>query len=181
MKETRIECFHAGESTLSYCLLQVLRITCSGVLRTLICSYLDTGKERCLKIGKSRKITRLCAFLGSMTLSAVVQCDQRHPLSLGGGGGRAAQRFKQMIEIPNHYTQRGRSLLGEPLLCVNRPARQCVVGLRKGTTYELASRKANTERIDGLQGFCRLHGVHPVLAHDVDQQPDQYASGAGGN
>lgn len=53
MKETRIECFRAGESTLSYCLLQVLRITCLGVLRTLICSYLDTGKERCLKIGKS--------------------------------------------------------------------------------------------------------------------------------
>ena len=53
--------------------------------------------------------------------------------------------------------------------------------LAEGTTYELASRKASTERIDGLQGFCRLHGVRPMLAHDVDQQPDQYASGAGGN
>lgn len=31
---------------------------------------------------------------------------------------------------------------------------QCIVGLRKATTYELASRKANTERIDGLQGFA---------------------------
>ena len=59
MKETRIECFRAGESTLSYCLPQVLRITCSGVLRTLICSYLDTGKERCLKIGKSYKMTKM--------------------------------------------------------------------------------------------------------------------------
>lgn len=57
MKEMRIECFRAGESTLSYRLLQVLRITCSGVLRTLICSYLDTGKKRCLKIGKSHKKT----------------------------------------------------------------------------------------------------------------------------
>lgn len=55
MNETRIECFRAGESTLSYCLAQVLRITCSGVLRTLISAYLDTGKKRCLKIGKSHK------------------------------------------------------------------------------------------------------------------------------
>lgn len=148
--------------------------------RTLLSAYLDTGKENTQKSGKSHKIKKICVFLGSRILSSVMQCDRRHPLSLGGGG-RAAQRFKQMIEIPNHYTQRGRSLLGESLLCVNRPARQCVVGLRKGATYELASRKANTERIDGLQGFCRLHGVHPVLAHDVDQQPDQYASGAGGN
>lgn len=62
MKETRIECFRAGESSLSYCLPQVLRITCSGVLRTLICSYLDTGKERCLKIGKSYKMTKLAYF-----------------------------------------------------------------------------------------------------------------------
>ena len=62
MRETRIECFRAGESSLSYCLPQVLRITCSGVLRTLICSYLDTGKERCLKIGKSYKITKLAYF-----------------------------------------------------------------------------------------------------------------------
>ena len=62
MKETRVECFRAGESTLSYCLLQVLRITCSGVLWTLICSYLDTGKERCLKIGKSYKIIKLAYF-----------------------------------------------------------------------------------------------------------------------
>ena len=97
MKETRIECFRAGDSTLSYCLPQVLRITCSGVLRTLICSYLDTGKERCLKIGKSYKIIKLCVFLGSWILSPVMQCDQRHPLFLGGDG-RAAQRFKQMIE-----------------------------------------------------------------------------------
>ena len=86
MKETRIECFRAGESSLSYCLPQVLRITCSGVLRTLICSYLDTGKERCLKIGKSYKMTKLCVFLGSWILSPVMQCDQRHPLFLGGDG-----------------------------------------------------------------------------------------------
>lgn len=50
MKETRIECFRAGESTLSYCLPQVLRITCSGVLRTLIRAYLDAGKEKYSKI-----------------------------------------------------------------------------------------------------------------------------------
>lgn len=180
MREMRIECFRAGESTLSYCLPQVLRITCSGVLRTLICSYLDTGKKRCLKIGKSHKTKKTCVFLGSWILSPVMQCDQRHPLFLGGDG-RAAQRFKQMIESLNHRTQREHSLSEEPLLCANRPAMQCIVGLRKATTYELASRKANTERIDGLQGFCRLHGVHPMLTHDVDQQSDQYASGAGGN
>lgn len=168
MKETRIECFRAGESSLSYCLPQVLRITCSGVLRTLICSYLDTGKKRCLKIGKSYKMKKTCVFLGSWILSPVMQGDQRHPLFLGGDG-RAAQRFKQMIESLNHRTQRGHSLSEEPLLCANRPAMQCIVGLRKDTTYELASRKANTERIDGLQGFCRLHGVHPMLTHDVDQ------------
>lgn len=179
MKETRIECFRAGESSLSYCLPQVLRITCSGVLRTLICSCLDTGKERCLKIGKIYKMTKR-VFLGSRILSPAMQRDRRHPLFLGGGG-RAAQRFKQMIESLNHRTQRGHSLSEEPLLCANRPTMQCIVGLRKGTTYELASRKANTERTDGLQGFCRLHGVHPMLTHDVDQQPDQYASGAGGN
>jgi hypothetical protein len=86
MKETRIECFRAGENTLSYCLPQVLRITCSGVLWTLICSYLDTGKERCLKIGKSYKMTKLCVFLGSRILSPVMQRDRRHPLFLGGGG-----------------------------------------------------------------------------------------------
>lgn len=61
-KETRIECFRAGESTLSYRLPQVLRITCSGVLRTLICSYLDTGKKRCLKIGKSHRIKNMRIF-----------------------------------------------------------------------------------------------------------------------
>lgn len=82
-----------------------------------------------------------------------MQCDQRHPLFLGGDG-RAAQRFKQMIESLNHRTQREHSLSEEPLLCANRPAMQCIVGLRKATTYELASRKANTERIDGLQGFA---------------------------
>lgn len=82
-----------------------------------------------------------------------MQRDRRHPLFLGGGG-RAAQRFKQMIESLNHRTQRGHSLSEEPLLCANRPTMQCIVGLRKGTTYELASRKANTERIDGLQGFA---------------------------
>lgn len=122
-----------------------------------------------------------------------MQCDQRHPLFLGGDG-RAAQRFKQMIESLNHRTQREHSLSEEPLLCANRPAMQCIVGLRKATTYELASRKANTERIDGLQGFCRLHGVHPMLTHDVDQQPDhmrqaqaateaaqEYASADGGD
>ena len=86
MKETRIECFRAGESPLSYCLPQVFRITCSGVLRTLICSYLDTGKERCLKIGKSYKMIKLCVFLGSRILSPVMQRDRRHPLFLGGGG-----------------------------------------------------------------------------------------------
>lgn len=153
MREMRIECFRAGESTLSYCLPQVLRITCSGVLRTLICSYLDTGKKRCLKIGKSHKMKKTCVFLGSWILSPVMQCDQRHPLFLGGDG-RAAQRFKQMIESLNHRTQREHSLSEEPLLCANRPAMQCIVGLRKATTYELASRKANTERIDGLQGFA---------------------------
>lgn len=62
MKEMRIECFRAGESTLSYRLLQVLRTTCSGVLRTLICSYLDTGKKRCLKIGKSHKMKNMRIF-----------------------------------------------------------------------------------------------------------------------
>lgn len=62
MREMRIECFRAGESTLSYCLPQVLRITCSGVLRTLICSYLDTGKKRCLKIGKSHKMKNMRIF-----------------------------------------------------------------------------------------------------------------------
>lgn len=82
-----------------------------------------------------------------------MQCDQRHLLFLGGDG-RAAQRFKQMIESLNHRTQRGHSLSEEPLLCANRPAMQCIVGFRKATTYELASRKANTERIDGLQGFA---------------------------
>lgn len=97
MKETRIECFRAGESSLSYCLPQVLRITCSGVLRTLICSCLDTGKERCLKIGKSYKIIKLCVFLGSRILSPVMQRDQRHSLFLEGAVG-PAQRFKQMIE-----------------------------------------------------------------------------------
>lgn len=62
MKEMHIECFRAGESTLSYRLLQVLRITCSGVLRTLICSYLDTGKKRCLKIGKSHIMKNMRIF-----------------------------------------------------------------------------------------------------------------------
>lgn len=73
MKETRIECFRAGESTLSYRLLQVLRITCSGVLRTLICSYLDTGKKRCLKIGKShrRKNMRIFGQLDTVAGHAV--------------------------------------------------------------------------------------------------------------
>lgn len=127
MREMRIECFRAGESTLSYCLPQVLRITCSGVLRTLICSYLDTGKKRCLKIGKSHKMKKTCVFLGSWILSPVMQCDQRHPLFLGGDG-RAAQRFKQMIESLNHRTQREHSLSEEPLLCANRPAMQCIVG-----------------------------------------------------
>lgn len=82
-----------------------------------------------------------------------MQRDRRHPLFLGGDG-RAAQRFKQMIESLNHRTQREHSLSEEPLLCANRPAMQCIVGLRKATTYELASRKANTERINGLQGFA---------------------------
>ena len=97
MKEMRIECFRAGESTLSYRLPQVLRITCLGVLRTLICSYLDTGKERCLKIGKSYKIIKQCVFLGSRILSPVMQRDRRHSLFLEGAVG-PAQRFKQMIE-----------------------------------------------------------------------------------
>ena len=123
--------------------------------RTLLSAYLDTGKENTQKSGKSHKIKKICVFLGSRILSSVMQCDRRHPLSLGGGG-RSAQRFKQMIESLNHRTQRGHSLSEEPLLCANLPAKQCVVGLRKGTTYELTSRKANTERIDGLQGFCRF-------------------------
>lgn len=104
MKETRIECFRAGDSTLSYCLPQVLRITCSGVLRTLISAYLDTGKKRCLKIGKSHKMKKLAYFWAAGYCRRSCSVISVIPYLYEGGDGRAAQRFKQMIESP--YTER---------------------------------------------------------------------------
>lgn len=82
-----------------------------------------------------------------------MQCDQRHLLFLGGDG-RAAQRFKQMIESLNHRTQRGHSLSEEPLLCANRPTMQCIVGLRKAQHMNLHHAKRALKESMGYKVFA---------------------------
>lgn len=59
-----------------------------------------------------------------------------------------------MIESLNHRTQRGHSLSEEPLLCANRPAGQCTVGLRKDTIYELARAKRTLKESMGYKVFA---------------------------